>query len=383
MAKQILFFILGLMVGLSGVGAWGYQHGWWVPPSEAADHNSVKSAAVEGPLVINARGRLAPEGGVVSLAGTAGDRLRELKVKEGKSVVKKDELATFESYVLRSAELAAAKAQFEEAQRHLNAELFYGEKLVTEAKLGVEQLALDDLELEAQQSKYQLLEANLKVAKADLSRLSQLDPSIVSGQEREHQQLVVDRAKSELQSSAKERQKFEAGQKLAKQQAMAKLGTAEAGVERIRQAGQIETLKQNVDLAEARLETSILRAPSDGQVLKILLRPGESVGSTPVLQLGDTSKMIVTAEVYETQVAKLKEGDVATIKSPALPHDLVGTVVRKGVIVSKNKVQSLEPADNADARVVEVRIQLNDEDSKVAKDWIDLQVDAEIRPSKK
>jgi HlyD family secretion protein len=53
-------------------------------------------------------------------------------------------------------------------------------------------------------------------------------------------------------------------------------------------------------------------------------------------------------------------GQAATISSYALPRELTGKVVRIGNMVFKNDVLNVDPAARADARVVEVWIDLDD-----------------------
>jgi HlyD family secretion protein len=48
------------------------------------------------------------------------------------------------------------------------------------------------------------------------------------------------------------------------------------------------------------------------------------------------------------------------VRSPALPHDLEGTVERVGLKVGKLDALGTDPAAKTDARVVEVEIRLDD-----------------------
>jgi HlyD family secretion protein len=78
-----------------------------------------------------------------------------------------------------------------------------------------------------------------------------------------------------------------------------------------------------------------------------------------VLVLGDTSRMRVVAEVYETDIAEVSVGQAATVSSRALRNPISGRVARLGNMVSKNDVLNVDPAARADARVVEVWIDLD------------------------
>ena len=99
-------------------------------------------------------------------------------------------------------------------------------------------------------------------------------------------------------------------------------------------------------------------APVDGRILNIKVKPGEEVTSDPILTMGDTTLMRAVAEVYETDISRVRIGQSATIKSRALPRPLTGKVVRIGNMVFKNDVLNVDPAARVDARVVEVWIDL-------------------------
>jgi HlyD family secretion protein len=130
--------------------------------------------------------------------------------------------------------------------------------------------------------------------------------------------------------------------------------------------------------AEAALARSTVRAPIDGQVLKIHARPGEKVGPQGILELGRTDEMYAIAEVYETDVRRIKVGQRARVSSPALEAPLEGVVERVGMKIGKLDALSTDPAARTDARVVEVEIRLDD--SEPVKSLTNLQVEIAIAP---
>lgn len=130
--------------------------------------------------------------------------------------------------------------------------------------------------------------------------------------------------------------------------------------------------------ARAQLSLSLIRAPMTGQVLEIHAREGERVGPDGILELGDTARMFAVAEVYETDIGRVRAGQPARIASPALDAPLEGTVERVGLKVGRIDVLGTDPIAKADARVVEVRIAL-DESERVAG-LTNLQVEIEIGP---
>ena len=92
--------------------------------------------------------------------------------------------------------------------------------------------------------------------------------------------------------------------------------------------------------------------------------------------MGDTGLMRAVAEVYETDIAQVKLGQHATVTSRALPRPITGKVARIGNMVFKNDVLNVDPAARADARVVEVWIDLDD--AKLTERLTNLTVDVVI-----
>jgi len=88
--------------------------------------------------------------------------------------------------------------------------------------------------------------------------------------------------------------------------------------------------------------------------------------------------MYAVAEVYETDIGLTKVGQHATVRSPALVPELTGTVERIGMKVRKLDVLDSDPVARTDARVVEVRIKLDD--SARSARLSNLQVDVAIEP---
>jgi HlyD family secretion protein len=138
------------------------------------------------------------------------------------------------------------------------------------------------------------------------------------------------------------------------------------------------SLQAELGVYQARLEMSLIRAPQRGQVLKIYTRPGEKVGPAGVLELGESDKMTVVAEVYETDVHRLAEGQVAEITSPALSEPAQGKVIKVGFRIGKMDVLSSDPVADTDARVVETTILMDD--PAPLQRLTNLQVDVEIQP---
>lgn len=103
-----------------------------------------------------------------------------------------------------------------------------------------------------------------------------------------------------------------------------------------------------------------------------------SPSNDQVIALGNTDQMYVVAEVYESDIGRVKLGQPATITSRngAFRDRLTATVAEVGLQIAKNNILDDDPAANADARVVEVRLKLNQ--SSVVRGLTNLQVDVAI-----
>lgn len=112
--------------------------------------------------------------------------------------------------------------------------------------------------------------------------------------------------------------------------------------------------------SEARAEFELLRvrAPITGQVLAVHTRAGERAGEQGIVDLGDTSAMYAIAEVYETDIARIRLEQHATISSPVLSQPLQGVVEQIGLTIGQKDILTTDPVADADARVVEVKIRL-------------------------
>lgn len=354
-------------------------------PAAASAAGQAKQDEFERPEPdkVTALARLEPEDGVVDISGTPGDRLQELKVKVGDQVKTGDTLAVLESRTLREAELEMAQAQLADAEKRGEAEQKYAAALQQEAQLARKQAQLERLEIAAQHEKIDGFKISLASVEDDLKRLEKLresasstDSSIVSDQQLEHQRTLKDKTQKELAAAESQLKKLEDTIALSEQQAEAKVQTAAANQARIPSTLALDSLRKSVELARRRLELTTIRAPSDGEILKVMLSAGETLAQQPILEMADTSRMVAVAEIYEDDALHVKEGAAASVDSEALEQPIAGTVSYIGSMVAKNTVMSLTPTASADLRVVEARIRL--EPSPEAKRLINLQVTVSI-----
>ncbi len=132
--------------------------------------------------------------------------------------------------------------------------------------------------------------------------------------------------------------------------------------------------------AQAELNEAYVRAPIAGEILKVHSRAGESPSDKGIVEMGQTSQMVAVAEVYESDVRKLRVGQSATIKSEsgAFTQNLRGTISYIGLQIGKQDVLNTDPAADSDSRVVEVKIAIDPTDSTAVKGLTNSKISVQI-----
>jgi HlyD family secretion protein len=144
---------------------------------------------------------------------------------------------------------------------------------------------------------------------------------------------------------------------------------------------ELQSAKASVKRAQADLNLAYVRAPKMGQILKIHTWPGEIVDNAGIVDLGQTDQMYVTAEVYETDISRVRIGQKVAIKSDGIVGDLQGAVDEVGLQIGQKDVLGTDPVADADARVVEVKIRINPGESTKIANLTNLQVSVIIDTS--
>ncbi len=143
---------------------------------------------------------------------------------------------------------------------------------------------------------------------------------------------------------------------------------------------EVKSAKSAVERAKAEQELTLIKSPITGTVLKINTKPGEMVASEGIMEIGKTNQMYVVAEVYQTDIQKVRLGQKAIISSTALPRELKGTVSEIGLLVDRQKILNINPGADTDRRIVEVKIRIDElEDNKLIMGLTNLQVDVAIQ----
>jgi HlyD family secretion protein len=142
---------------------------------------------------------------------------------------------------------------------------------------------------------------------------------------------------------------------------------------------EVNAAQAAVKKAQADLDLAYVRSPRNGQILKIHSWDGEIVGNDGIVDLGQTAQMVAVAEVYETDVKRLKIGQKAVITSEAFIGEAIGQVKEIGLQIYKNKVLNTDPTAATDARVVEVKVLLDPISSRKVKAFTNLEVTVAIK----
>jgi len=350
-----------------------------VTPPRAAFQARPGAAVAAGADTVTALGRLEPETEVLEINVMQGTRVDRVLVKEGERVPAGAVLAYLDGHGEMEAGRNLAAKQLEEAEKRYVVDTAHGEAAVTAARLRVRQAEESTRKaVEAQEAVVRSALAAREKAGLDLDRIDRLHKEgVVSISDHDAAALAsrqaVEGVADQEANLSRQRSNFD----LELQMARADLRSAETGLSQAQLALQLGSTRENLKLAEARLERTIVRAPFAGEILKILTHAGESVGQFPLLKMGDTASMFVVAEIYETDAGLVRPGQRATVTSKAFPGQAInGKVERVASIIHKKDVLAVDPTTDADARVVEARIRLDD--SKIAARFNQLQVDVAI-----
>jgi RND family efflux transporter MFP subunit len=136
----------------------------------------------------------------------------------------------------------------------------------------------------------------------------------------------------------------------------------ESEAELRRAESQARQSQAELGVARAALGSTVVESTLDGKVTRKLVEPGEAVDiSMPLMVLGDLQKIIVKAEVDETDVGKLSIGQRADVTADAYPGRVFpGRIYEMGQTVGKRKVKPEDPAKIQDMKVLEIKIEITE-----------------------
>ena len=282
------------------------------------------------PRQVSALGRIEPLGGISQVSvpsSLSNDRVREILVKEGQEVRKGQPLAVLESIDTLESSVRKSEAEIR----------------VAESKLA------------AQDSVIARYKADLGQASAEARRAEQL---FAAGA-----------------TSANRVEKLQADESSAKAQLAEAIATKATLVEELRSS------RASLDKDKTERAKATVLAPFSGTVFKVQARPGDKVGEDGLLEMGDSSRMGVIAEVYQSDRPMIALGQKASLSADGFKGRKVeGQVVEIAREVSRQTVFSGQAGENLDRRVLEVKIGLTPQESALASHLNYLQVNVLFAP---
>jgi len=373
-SNKFLIPAIALAIAALGVSTWVVMSRTSSPPQTAS---TSATSTKEQTRAISALGRLEPQGEVIKVASPStlgSSRIVKLMVKEGDVVKQGQVIAILDSYDRSVAALRQSQSQAQESDRNL-AKVLAGSKNgdIVAQQGNVLAAASNIKSTEANTARIQ---AELEIAIRDYNRFLQVyKEGAISQTVLDTYRLKVETLRGQFVQAQQQTQqaKFQLSQSQGTLSSVSEVRPTDVQFAE----AQLQTAIVNVNRAEVDLDLSQVRAPINGQVIKINTKVGEVVSQTNgVIDLGNTSQMYVVAEIYETDIGKIKVGQTATIVSEAFEGEITGKVDSLGLRIAKNDVLGTDPAAKTDVRIIEVKIKLDD--SKKVSGLTNLQVRVKV-----
>jgi HlyD family secretion protein len=371
---------------------------------------------------VTALGRLEPKGEIIQLSAptsTEGSRVEKLLVKEGSEVKEGQMIAVLDSRDRLTAALAEAQEQIRVAQANL-AVVQAGAKTgeINAQKAAIARIQAEqeteiiaqqatiarleaerDTEIEAQKATVAQLQAQLNNALEEYRRYQSLyQQGAVSTSFQDSKRLTLTTAQQQVAEAqanlkriqtSREQQINEAKANLRRIQTSREqqINEGRATLDRIAEVRSVDVAAAQAEVnraiaaakrAEANLKLAYVRSPQEGQIFKIYTRPGEVVSNNGIAEIGQNSQMYAVAEVYQSDINKVRLGQRVRLLSDSLQGELQGVVDRVGLQVERQNIINSDPTSNIDSRVVEVHVRLDEPSTLKASRYSNLQVKAVI-----
>ena len=335
---------------------------------------------------VTALGRLEPKGEVIQLSAPASSqasRVEQLLVKEGASVKAGQTIAILDS----RDRLQAAVDEAEEQVRVALAKLAQIQAGAKRGEIAAQQAAIARIEaqhqgdIDAQTATVARLQAQVQNAAVENQRYETLfQEGTISASQRDSKRLTLATAQKNLQEA-------QAVLRRTQTTSSPELSEAKATLARIAEVpntdvqaaeAEVSRARAAVNQAKANLEQAFVKSPQNGSVLDINTRAGELIGNSGIVEIGQTDQMYTVAEVYQSDISRVRSRQRVRVTSDSLPSELQGTVEWIGAQVQRQNIVNTDQSENIDARVVEVYVRLDDASSQKAAKFTNLQVKAVI-----
>jgi HlyD family secretion protein len=357
---------------------------------QSAKTAETEAAKVKVPKIttVTALGGLEPKGEVIKLSAPTssnGNRVDRLFVKEGTFVKAGQVVAILDSHDRLQAALQQAKENVRVAQAKLaitQAGAKRGELAAQRAEIG-RLAAQQQGDMATQESNIARLEASLRNAQTEYGRYQSLaQEGAISASSRDSKRLTLETAQKQLQEA-------QAGLNRTRSTSPRELSKAKATLDQLAEVRSVDVKASRAEVnrtraamnqAQAELKQAEVHSPIDGEVLYIHTRAGEVVSNDGIVEIGQTKRMYAVAEVYQSDISRIKVGQQAQVTSDSIPGELQGTVERIGSQVRRQTIVNTDPSSNIDSRVVEVHVALDPASSQKAAKFTNLQVTVVIKP---
>ena len=340
-----------LLVGLAALGLAAGSYAVFTR-GEATRPAQTVAAAPAGPVGVGALGRVEPASRLRTLTqpgGMAVTRLDRLLVAEGDAVTEGQLLAEFADAAQKDASVAQAEAAVAEQR----------------ASLARIRAAGRPSEIEAQRARIAALTAQEQLALREAERSDRLVPTGAGAVAQ------ADRNRAAAVRLAAERRQAESDLDTLLSSRPEDIALAEA---------RLAAAEAALAKARADAELSRVRAPFAGTVLRVIARPGDQVGNDGLMEIGDLARMDVVADVYETDLPRLRLGAPAEVVVPGEPRRFTATVREIGWTVRRQTQANTDPVAAVDSRTVEVRLALDEAGTEALRRRSNMQVQVAIRP---
>lgn len=376
-----------IMVGL------GFGMSYWYAARIKAPTIEPETITEYVPLAVTALGRLEPSGEVIklSVANAQDSRVNQLFIAEGDRVEAGQLIATLQGLDQKQAELAATKQNVAVYQAKLE-QVQAGE--AKSAEIAAQKANIDRLQAQVRheslerQAEIADVEAELANARTNNERYLNLYlQGAVSKSQRDDHREIYHRAQARLdEAQARYNNTRDTLHKqLEQQRSVLKQLQEVRPVDLTTAQAELDYAIAQVRQIESELEDYYVRVPIAGQILKINTLVGEQVDTSQgIVELGRTEQMYAIAEVYETDVSMVQVGDRAEVISEhgGFAGKLLGIVDHVGLQIKKQDILESDPAASKDARVVEVKVRLDPQDSYQVAALTNLQVRVRINLSR-
>jgi len=398
--------IIGLIV--LGTGLLGITTFYSLSKVAPKPETKTPVVASPAPQKITALGRIEPRTEIISISAPMlldSDRVKQLLVDEGDSVKTGQIIAILESQERLEDNLRQAQEQVKVAAAKL-------EQVKAGAKVGeidantanvrkIEAQWLGDqanqrttiqrltAQLEgdraAQKATIGKLEAEYRNAKAEFDRYEKLyQEGAISASSFDSKRLNLETSNQQLTEAKVTLERIERTGQQEIQEAKTTLARIEStGQQQIKEAkstlnqvsevrgvdvraaqAEVNAALVAVKKAQTELNQAYIRSPITGKVIKVNTRIGEQISDQGIVDLAETERMEVIAEIYQSDIGKIREGQTATITGSAFKGEVSGKVRLIALKVDQQNIFSNQPGENFDRKVISVRIALDRENSE-------------------